>query len=55
MAASSTSYAAGSAGVALLPDATAWTTVSDRNAKKNFQPVDTRAVLDKLAGVPMEQ
>jgi len=54
-AASPTSYATGSAGVALLPNATAWTTVSDRNAKKNFQPVDTRAVLDKLAAIPIQQ
>jgi len=27
----------------------------DRNAKKNFKPVDTVAVLDKLAAVPIEQ
>ena len=54
-AASPTSYATGSAGVALLPKATAWTTVSDRNAKKNFQPVDTVAVLDKLAAIPIQQ
>ena len=54
-AASPTSYATGSAGVALLPNATAWTTVSDRNAKKNFQPVDSIAVLDKLASIPIQQ
>jgi trimeric autotransporter adhesin len=54
-AASPTSYATGSAGVALLPGATAWSTVSDRNAKKNFEQVDTVAVLDKLAAVPIQQ
>jgi hypothetical protein len=54
-AASPTSYATGSAGVALLPNATAWTTVSDRNAKKNFHPVDAVSVLDKLAAIPIEQ
>ena len=55
MAASPTSYATGTAGAALLPNATAWTTVSDRNAKKNFQPVDSMAVLDKLAAIPIQQ
>jgi len=54
-AASPASYATGSAGVALLPNATAWTTVSDRNAKKNFTPVNTEAVLDKLAAIPIQQ
>ena len=54
-AASPTSYATGSAGVALLPNATAWTTVSDRNAKKNFQPVNTEAVLAKLVAIPIQQ
>jgi hypothetical protein len=54
-AASPTSYATGSAGAALLPGATSWTTVSDRNAKKNFQPVNTEDVLAKLAAIPMQQ
>jgi hypothetical protein len=54
-AASPTSYATGSAGVALLPNATSWTTVSDRNAKKNFKPVDTVALLDRLAAIPIQQ
>ena len=54
-AASPTSYATGSAGVALLANATSWTTVSDRNAKKNFQPVNYQEVLNKLAQVPIEQ
>jgi hypothetical protein len=29
--------------------------LSDRNAKKNFKPVDTVAVLDRLASVPIQQ
>ena len=29
--------------------------VSDRNAKKNFQSVDTVAVLEKLAAIPIER
>jgi hypothetical protein len=43
------------AGVALAPGATSWATLSDRNAKKDFAPVDIGAVLDKLAAVPVEQ
>jgi hypothetical protein len=42
-------------GVSLAPGATSWTAISDRNAKKNFKPVDTEAVLNKLASVPIEQ
>jgi len=30
-------------------------TPSDRNAKKNFKPVDTVAVLEKLAAIPIER
>jgi hypothetical protein len=29
--------------------------ISDRNAKKNFQAVDTVAVLEKLAAIPIER
>jgi hypothetical protein len=50
-----TSYALGGAGVALSPNATSWASVSDRNAKKNFAPVDTKAILDKLAAMPIQQ
>jgi hypothetical protein len=45
----------GTVGAQLTPGATSWTSLSDRNAKKNFQPVDTVAVLDKLAAIPVEQ
>jgi trimeric autotransporter adhesin len=39
----------------LSPGSTSWSTLSDRNAKKDFAPVNTEAVLDKLATVPVEQ
>jgi hypothetical protein len=45
----------GSSGAQLLPGATSWTAISDRNAKKNFQPVNTEAVLAKLASIPIQQ
>ncbi len=44
-----------SAGAQLIAGATSWTAISDRNAKKNFKPVDAVAVLDKLAAIPIEQ
>jgi trimeric autotransporter adhesin len=40
-------------GVFLAPGAGSWTTVSDRNAKENFEPVDSRGVLDKVATLPL--
>jgi hypothetical protein len=45
----------GTGGATLAAGATSWTTLSDRNAKKDFAPVDYQAVLDKLAQVPIEQ
>ena len=45
----------GGVGASLLPTDTAWTVMCDRNAKKNFQPVDTVAVLEKLAAIPILQ
>jgi trimeric autotransporter adhesin len=45
----------GSGGATLAAGATSWTTLSDRNAKKNFEPVDTVAVVDKLAAIPIQQ
>jgi hypothetical protein len=43
------------AGVHLLSGDTAWSSISDRNAKKNFQPVNGEAVLEKLAAMPVLQ
>ncbi|SPE53420.1 conserved exported hypothetical protein [Verrucomicrobia bacterium] len=45
----------GSGGAQLAAGATSWTTLSDRNAKKNLKPVDAEAVLDKLAAIPIQQ
>jgi hypothetical protein len=45
----------GGAGLYVAPGGNSWVSISDRNAKKNFQPVDTVAVLDKLAAIPIEQ
>jgi hypothetical protein len=43
------------AGVHLLAGDTAWSSISDKNAKKNFQPVNAEAVLEKLAAIPVQQ
>ncbi len=43
------------AGVALAPNGTSWGTLSDRNAKKNFASVNSEAVLEKLAAIPIQQ
>ena len=43
----------GSTGVLLAPGGGSWTSVSDRNAKENFEPVDGQAILDQLASIPI--
>ena len=40
-------------GVTLAANGGAWSSISDRNAKKDFAPVDGMAVLEKLAAVPV--
>lgn len=40
-------------GVTLAANGGAWSSISDRNAKKDFAPVDGLAVLEKLAAVPV--
>ena len=42
-------------GVSLAANGIAWGVLSDRNAKKNFQPVDGQAVLEKLAQMPLQK
>lgn len=42
-------------GAQLLANQTSWSTISDRNAKKNFAPVNGETILDKLARIPMQQ
>jgi hypothetical protein len=44
-----------SSGVSLAANGTAWAVVSDRNAKKDFAPIDSREILDKLAAMPITQ
>jgi hypothetical protein len=42
-----------STGVTLSPGDGSWSSMSDRNAKANAEPVDARAVLDKVAALPI--
>ncbi|HPY31103.1 MAG TPA: tail fiber domain-containing protein [Verrucomicrobiota bacterium] len=44
-----------SAGVSLAASGTAWAVISDKNVKKDFAPVDTVDVLEKLAALPITQ
>jgi hypothetical protein len=48
-------FSSASGGAKLLPNQTSWTSISDRNAKKNFSPVDGETVLNKLAAIPIER
>ncbi|MDW7980770.1 MAG: tail fiber domain-containing protein [Verrucomicrobiales bacterium] len=41
-------------GVMLAPGSGAWTSISDRNAKENFAPVDPVEVLHKLRELPIQ-
>ena len=40
-------------GVSLDTDAVAWGTISDRNKKKDFQPVAGESILDRLRSMPI--
>jgi len=40
-------------GASLAPNQNSWSTLSDRHRKKDIQPLDGRAILDKLAAVPL--
>jgi hypothetical protein len=42
-------------GAVLGPGDSSWSTLCDRNAKKNFQPVDVGAILEKLTHIPIQQ
>lgn len=44
---------AGTAGVSLAPGGGSWTTISDRNSKENFTPVDPLDVLAKVTALPL--
>jgi hypothetical protein len=52
---SSTDTTSPAPGVALAAGASAWSTISDRAAKKDLAAVDVRALLEKLARVPLHQ
>ncbi|HWD19618.1 MAG TPA: tail fiber domain-containing protein [Verrucomicrobiae bacterium] len=41
-------------GVALAAGSGSWSSLSDRNAKDEFRPVDALAVLDKVAALPLQ-
>ena len=41
------------AGVTLAPGSGSWSSLSDRNAKDNFTPANTREILNKVAGLPL--
>lgn len=44
---------ANAAGVQVAAGGNAWSALSDRDSKANFTPVDGRAVVEKLAGIPV--
>ena len=41
-------------GVSLGAGGTAWGVISDRNRKENFEAVDAKEILEKVAAMPME-
>jgi hypothetical protein len=46
-------YTGTAGGATLLPGSGSWTSLSDRNAKENFAPVNAESVLDKVAALPL--
>lgn len=40
-------------GARLAPNMVSWDSLSDRNAKENFEPIDTGAILEKVAALPV--
>ena len=40
-------------GAQLAANATSWSVLSDRNAKENFEPIDTREILEHVAELPL--
>jgi hypothetical protein len=40
-------------GVYLAPSGGSFTSISDRNAKENFEPVDAHVILKNVAGPPL--
>lgn len=46
-------FTGGGLGVQALGNATSWSSISDRNVKQNFQPIDPIDVVERLAKVPI--
>ncbi|HMO51795.1 MAG TPA: tail fiber domain-containing protein [Kiritimatiellia bacterium] len=42
-------------GAQIPPNGTSWSAISDREAKENFAPVDTGAILGKVAAMPLTE
>jgi hypothetical protein len=42
-------------GVQVAPGGNSWSALSDRSVKENFKPVDVRAVLEKVAAMPVTE
>jgi hypothetical protein len=49
------SDAAATVGVRLAPGGNAWSAMSDRNVKENFSPINPRAILEKVASLPVTE
>ncbi len=47
------SNSAATAGVLLAPGGGSWSAVSDRDSKENVEPVDGRAILERLLSMPL--
>jgi hypothetical protein len=43
------------AGVSLSANDTSWNVISDRSAKKNFGPVDSHEIVERLAQLPIQR
>jgi outer membrane murein-binding lipoprotein Lpp len=46
-------YTSASVGATLAAGSGSWTSMSDRNAKENFAPLDPQSVLAKVAALPL--
>ena len=46
-------FSSTAAGVSLAAGSGSWTSMSDRNAKENFESIDAQAVLEKVAALPL--
>ena len=46
-------FSSTSAGVSVAAGSGSWTSMSDRNAKENFESIDAQAVLEKVAALPL--